>query len=103
MWWNVLQHHTSCSNFGTFTHADIAENLGPGTDQHAVANFRVAVAFILTRAAQSNGLQDRDIVADYSRLPNNHTRGVIQHDAVAQTRCRVNIDTKFRRHTILEK
>ena len=43
---------------------DIAEDFRARADQHAVTDFRVAVAGLLAGAAERHALQDRDVVLD---------------------------------------
>ena len=48
---------------------DIAEDLRPRADQHAVADFGMAVAGLLAGAAEGDALQDRHVVLDHAVSP----------------------------------
>jgi len=82
---------------------NVAENFGAGTDQYTITNFRVAVPVFFTGATQRDGLQNGHAVADHSRFTDDQAGGMVQHDAVTKTRCRVNIDTELPRHLALQK
>ena len=99
----VFQHDTAGAHLGTLPHPDIAQDFGACTDQHAVAYFRVAIAFVLASAAQGDRLQNGDIVADHGGLTNDQPGGVVEHDALAHARRRVDIHPECGGHPILEE
>ena len=66
----------------------LPENLGPGPDQHAMADFGMAIAGFLARAAKRHPLQDRNVVLDHGRLADDEARRVIQEYALADARGR---------------
>ena len=74
------------------TDPDIAQDLGPGTDQHAVANLGMTIALVLAGTPQGHGLQNGDIVAYHGSFTDYQASGVIQHDATAHARRWVNVD-----------
>ncbi len=82
---------------------DIAKDLRPRTDQHAVANLWVTVAVFFTCAAQRDRLQNRYPVTDNGRFAHHQAGGVIEHDAVSKTGGGVNIDTELSRHLALQE
>ena len=74
---HIFQHDTAGAHLGTLPHPDIAQDFGACTDQHAVAYFRVAIAFVLASAAQGDRLQNGDIVADHGGLADDQPGGVV--------------------------
>ena len=75
---------------------DIAEDLGTGADEHAVADLGVTVTAGLAGAAQRHGVQDRDVVLDHRRLANDEAGGVVEEDALADAGGRVDIGLEHR-------
>src|SRR5690606_11732690 len=73
------------------TDFDIAEDLGAGPDQHAIANLGVAVTAGLAGSAERDAMQDRDVVLDHRRLADDETGGVVEEDALADARRRVDV------------
>ncbi len=77
--------------FAPRAHFDIAENFGAGANHHPFANFRMAIAAGFPGTAQGNRLQDRDVVFNHRRFTDHNPGGVVEHDAAADLRRRVNI------------
>ena len=51
----------------------------------------MAIAALLAGAAEGHILQDRDIVLDHRRLPDDKAGGVIEEDALAERRRRIDV------------
>ena len=73
---------------------DIAENLGSGADQDAVGNLRMAVAAFLAGAAKRHAVQDRDVIADHSRFAHHEAGRMVEEDALADARRRIDVGLK---------
>ena len=67
---------------------DVAEDLRPCADQHAVADLGMAIAGLLAGAAEGDALQDRHVVLDHRRLADDQAGGVVEEDALADPRRR---------------
>ena len=81
---------------------DIAEHFGAGADQHAAADFRMAVADLLAGAAERHALQDRHVVLDDRRLADHQAGGMVEEDALADPRRRIDVDVENRRGAALQ-
>src|SRR5271165_7501540 len=88
---NWLQHDRAGGDAGMLADLDIAEDRGAGADDHAVPDLRVTVAVFLPAAAQGDVMQHGDVVADLRGFPDNKAGGVIEEDAVADLRGRMNV------------
>ncbi len=70
---------TGCSHHGIGAHAavvadgDGAEDLGPGPDDHAIADRRVALLVRETRTPECHSLVDRHVVTDHRGLADDDT------------------------------
>ena len=71
---------------------DIAQDLGTSANQHAAANLGMPVACFLAGATQGDILQDRDIILDHGCCTHDNTRRVIEEDALAKARRRIDVD-----------
>ena len=70
---------------------DIAEDLGAGADQHAPPDLRVAVAALLAGAAERHVLQHGDVVLDHGRRADDKAGRMVEEDAAADPRRRVDV------------
>ena len=61
----------------------------------------MAVALLLAGAAERHFLQDRDVIVDHRGLARHEARAVIQQDALADARRRVNLDREDLRNAVL--
>ena len=75
---------------------DVAEDLGAGADQHAAADLRVTVTAGLAGAAERHTVQDRHIVLDDGRLADHQAGGVVEEDALADARGRIDVGLEHR-------
>ena len=59
-----------------------------------MADLRMPVAGLLAGAAERHALQDRDVVLDHRRLADHETGRVIEKQALADPRGRVDVDAE---------
>ncbi len=97
-----LEHHRTGRDSRAMAHLDIAEDLGPSPDQHAVANLGMPVSPLLAGAAQSHVLEHGDIVLDDGRSAHDEARRMIEEDAASDPGSRVNIGLEDFRGTALQ-
>ena len=81
---------------------DIAEDLGAGADQHAVADLRMAVAALLAGAAERHVLEDRDVVLDHRGLADDEAGGMVEEDAAAHRHGRIDVGLEDLRRAALQ-
>ena len=81
---------------------DVAENGGPGSDQHAGANLGMPVAGFLARSAQGDVLQDRHIVVDCAGLADHDAGRMIEEDADSELGGRMKVDLQHARYAALQ-
>ena len=81
---------------------NIAEDLGAGPDQDTIANLGVAVAAGLSGSAKCDTMQDLDIVLDHRRLADDKAGGVVEEDALADTRGRIDVGLEHGRGPALQ-
>ena len=74
----------------------------PAPMQHAVADLRMAVAALLAGAAERHVLEDRDVVLDDRRATDDEAGGVIEEDAAADRRGRVDVGLEDLRRPALQ-
>ena len=98
-----LEHHGACADLRTASDFDIAEDFGTRANHHPFTNFRMAIAAGFPGTAQGNRLQDRDVVFNHRRFPDNDTGGVVEHDPAANLRRRVNINLKRHGNLVLQE
>lgn len=82
---------------------DVAQYLGARADQNAVRDLGVPVLFFLARAAQSDRVQHRHVIAHNRRFANDDAVCVVDHDPLANFRGRVDVDSEHLGHAHLEK
>src|SRR5690606_23630074 len=81
---------------------DIAENLGAGADEHALADLRMAIALLLAGTTERHALEERDVVLDHRRRADHDSGAVVDEHAAADLRGRVDVDAIDRRRAALE-
>src|SRR5690242_21520411 len=81
---------------------DIAENFCARSDQHAVTNLRVTVLVLLAGAAERDAVQDRHVVVDDSGLAADEAGGMVEEDAAADARRRIDVGLEHRRGAALQ-
>src|SRR5262249_50614916 len=97
-----FEHDRSGRNARTVTNLDIAEDLRTSTDQYPAANFRVAIACLLTRATEGHVLQDRGVILDHCGLAHDQPGGMIKENSASDAHGRMDIGLKRRRGSALE-
>ena len=84
------------------TDLDIAEDLGARPDQHATADLGMAILMLLAGAAERDAMQDRDVILDHGRLAADEAGGMVEEDAAADTRGRIDVGLEHRGRTALQ-
>ena len=100
---HVGNDHAARTDFGVGTDADVAQYRSVRAYHHAVADFRMAVAAFLARAAERYAVQDGNIVAQHGGFAGDETGGVVEHQPMTETGGGVNIDAEHFRHTVLQE
>ncbi len=72
-----LHHHRVRADPGAVANVDRPQHFGPGPDDDAVTQCRVAFALIPTSTAQRNAVVKRAIVADHGRLADHDPHAVV--------------------------
>ena len=98
-----MQHDRARGDARAMANLDIAQDLGAGADQHAVANLRVAIATFLAGAAQRHVLQHRHIIINDGRHADDKAGGVIQEYALADLGGWMNVGLKHFRGAALQE
>src|SRR5689334_16248907 len=91
-----LDDNGACGDARAMANLDISKNLGTGADHYAAANFRMAVLMLLAGAAKRHIVQDRNVIFDNRRLADDETSRVIEEDAAADLRRRVDVTLENR-------
>src|SRR3954467_353446 len=81
---------------------DVAENYRARADQHAVADFGMAVLVLLAGAAKRDAVQNGNVIFDHSGLANHESGGVIEEDAAADFGGRIDVGLEYRRRAALQ-
>src|SRR5579862_10036083 len=84
------QHHRTRSHPAVVSDNDVSQDLRTGSDHHAVAERRVALALFFPGAAERHTLVQRDVIAHYARFANHYSHAVIDEQPVADLRSRMN-------------
>ena len=100
---HVGNDHAARTDFGVGTDADVAQYRSVRAYHHAVADFRMAVAAFLARAAERYAVQDGNIVAQHGGFARHETGGVVEHQPMTETGGGMNIDAEHFRHTVLQE
>ena len=99
----VVEHYAARADLCPFADADVAQNLCSRAYHHRLADFRMAVARLLAGAAEGHFVQERNVVLDDGGLADDEARGVVEQNALADFRGRMNIDREHFRHTVLQE
>src|SRR5262249_11912129 len=97
-----FEHNRSGRNARAVTNLDITEDLGASADQYPAADFRVAIACLLTRAAKGHVLQDRRVILNHRGLAHDQPGGMIKENSASDAHGRMDIGLKRRRASALE-
>ena len=71
---------------------DVAQYLGTGSDGDVVAQGGVALAALVSRAAECDALVQHAIIADDGGLPDDDSHGVVDEQATPDLRGGMNLD-----------
>ena len=99
---NIAKHHGACANLCTIANVDISEQLGMGTEHHAVSDFRVTVADFVTGTTQGHAMQKAHVVADGCGFADDDICGVVHQKSVANLCCRVDVHAELAADDALE-
>src|ERR1700746_931569 len=97
-----FEHDRSCLNARAVTHLYITSVLGASADQSPAADFRVAIARLLTRSAEGHVLQDRGVILNHRGLAHDQPGGMIKENSASDAHGRMDIGLKRRRGSALE-
>src|SRR3974390_654330 len=100
--WNRIDHHRTRGNARAVPDLDVAEDFCTRADHHAVADFRMTVLMLLAGAAEGNVMQDRHVVVDHRRLADDEPRGMVEEDAAADARGRIDVALENDRRAALQ-
>src|SRR6185437_16473621 len=89
---HVDEDDAAGADFGVPADLDIAEHLGAGREEDAVAHLGVAVAALLAGATERHLLEDLDVVADHRRLADDDAGAVVDEDAGADRHGGMDVD-----------
>src|SRR5437867_150896 len=73
-------------------HPDRTEQDRVGPDEHVVADDRMPLAVVLAGAAQAHVVEQDAVVADHRALPDDDARAVVDEEAAAEARARMDLD-----------
>src|SRR5512135_3391387 len=90
--WYILDHHRIGADFCTVANMDRAEHLGASPHHHTIAQRRMALAMLPGGAAQRHAVIHGHIVADLRRLADHHTHAMVDEEAPANRRARMDLD-----------
>ena len=76
--------------------------LAPAPSSTPRADLRMAVAALGARAAQRHALQHGDVVADHRCLADDDAGAVVDEDALADARGRIDVDLEHLGHAALQ-
>ena len=99
---NVVEHDRTRADFRAAADFDVAEDFRSRADEHAGAHLRVAVSARFSRAAERDGVKNRDVVFDDGGFADDEPRRVVEQDAAADFRRGMNVDGKRFRNVALQ-
>ena len=80
------------SDLDVVTDSDAAENFGPGTYDHMVAQRRMALASLFAGPSKRHALKEGDVLANLRRLPDHDAHAMIDEETFADDRGRMDFD-----------
>lgn len=86
---NIPKHYRSRADSRVLADDDVPQNLGPATDNHPIADCRVAFALVQAGATKGDALIDSDVVANLGRLADYHSHAVIDEKPAADAGSRM--------------
>jgi len=100
---NGRQDDAAGTHAGIFADLDIAEDLGARGKQHAAANFRMPVTFLLAGTTERDPVQHGHVVFHHRRFADDDSRRVVHHDATPYPRRGMNVHAEKLRHAALQE
>ena len=91
---NRTDDHRACADLDVIADRDVSKYLRAGADDHVIAQRRVALTFLFSRAAERHALVDEYVVADLGGLADHHSRSVIDEEAAADGGAGVDFDLR---------
>ena len=73
---------------------DVAQHLGSGPDNDVVAQGRMALALLITGAAERHALVEQHIVADLGGFPDDHAGAVVDEEPPPDGCARMDLDAR---------
>jgi hypothetical protein len=89
---DVSGHDRSASDFGLFSDCDRAKDFRAYSNDHAVPERWMSLAFLFSSAAESHALVQRHIVADDCGFADHDAHAMIDENALADRCSRMNFD-----------
>src|SRR5579863_3839233 len=86
-----LGHHRAGADLGEVADVDVADDVRPGADEDAFADLGMALHPVGAGAAEGNSVQHGDVVAHPRRLADDDAGAVVDEDAFADYRRRMDV------------
>ena len=99
----VFQDYATSANLCPFADFYVADDLAACRQQHATPNLRVAIAAGLARSAEGDRVQYRNVIFDDGGFTDDDACCVVEHNAGANLRGRMKIDTQRDADLILKE
>src|SRR4029078_2457170 len=90
---NALEDDGIPSDLHVVTAGNPSKDLGPGADHYVIAQRRMALPALLSRATERYSLKERDVIPDFSGFPNHHSHAVINAEPGADAGGRRDLDS----------
>ncbi len=87
-----FENHGTRANARVSADLDISKDDGSCANQDTVPHLRVPIPGVLPRSAESDILEDRNIVFDHRGFTDDNARRVVEKDAASHRYGRMNID-----------
>lgn len=89
---DVFDHHGVAADSDVVAYGDVSQYLGAAANGYVVAQRRVALACLITGAAQSDALVERTVIANDRGLANDDAHGMVDEEVLADVCGGVNLD-----------
>jgi hypothetical protein len=89
---HALDHHCIGTNARAVADSNGSENFRAGAKHYAVAESRMALAFVPRRAAECDAVIKRAVVADFGGLAYHHAHAMVDEEAPSDARARMDLD-----------
>ena len=90
----TFEHNTARTNSRTLADGNVSEQLSVSADKNATADFRVTIAACFSSTSKRNAVQHRYVVTHDGGLADHDASRMVDKDARADPRRRVNVDAK---------